>query len=213
MIRSESNAAMWTLVVVTVLVTVLSAINPHDYATWFFELMLGWIGVGVLVAIRPRLRFSGLIYYVCAVHVVVLGLGAHYTYAEMPVFNWLKEAWDLSRNHFDRVGHFFQGFTPALLVREVFIRRTGLRRGKLLALVSIALPLAFSALYEILEAGWVIAFYPQEGPSWLGMQGDIWDAQWDMFMAFSGATVAVLGFSRLHDRSMRVLADDRDEAK
>jgi putative membrane protein len=207
--ETRRDYALWAMVAVAVAVTAASAIHPHDYATWFFELMLGWIGVGVLLAIHPWVRFSGLVYYVCAVHVLVLGLGAHYTYAEMPLFNWLKDALGFSRNHFDRVGHFFQGFTPALLTREVLLRRTGLGRGKMLALVTVAVPLAFSAMYEILEALWVQLFYRESGPSWLGMQGDIWDAQWDMFMAFTGAVVVVAVFSRLHDRSMGKLESGR----
>ena len=207
--ETRRDYALWAMVAVAVAVTAASAIRPHDYPTWFFELMLGWIGVGVLLAIHPWVRFSGLVYYVCAAHVLVLGLGAHYTYAQMPLFNWLKDALGLSRNHFDRVGHFFQGFTPALLTREVLLRRTGLGRGKMQVLVCIAVPLAFSAMYEILEAGWVMAFYPNEGASWLGMQGDTWDAQWDMFMAFCGASVATLAFWPLHDRSMGKLESDR----
>ena len=203
-----SKHAMWVLVGVTLAVTGLSAIEPYDYPTWAFELMLGWIGVAVLVGINRKVLFSGLVYYVAAVHVVVLGIGAHYTYAEMPLFNWMKEAWGLSRNHFDRVGHFMQGFTPALMMREVMLRRMKMERGKMLVLISVAVPLAFSALYEILEAGWVVAFYPQEGAGWLGMQGDTWDAQWDMCMAMVGAVVAVGVFGRWHDRSMG-LADNR----
>jgi len=201
--RAREHWAIWTLIVVVVAATIWSTIAPHDYPTWFFEIMLGLPGVVVLVVIYGRFRFSSLIYLVASVHFVVLAVGAKYTYAEEPLFNWLRQAFELSRNHFDRVGHFMQGVTPALLARELLVRTSRLRPGKWLSFISVCVPLAISAFYELLEFWWVQAFYPERGPDWLGHQGDVWDAQWDMTMALLGATLAVAIFSRIHDRTIK----------
>lgn len=201
--RANSSWAVWTLIIVAAVATAFSAVRPHDYPTWFFEIMLGVPGVVLLAATYRRFRFSSLVYVVCAVHFVVLAVGAKYTYELVPLFTWIKEVLGLSRNHFDRVGHFMQGFTPALLMRELLLRTSTLRRGKWLTLVCICVPLAFSAFYELLEMWCVAAFYATEGNQWLGMQGDVWDAQWDMTMALCGAIVALAFFRRLHDRTMR----------
>ena len=184
---------------------VWSAIRPVDYGVWIFELSLGLVGVAFLVATRRRYPFSGLVYGLAAIHFVILACGAKYTYAEMPLFNWLRDAFHLSRNHFDRVGHLAQGFIPAMFVRE-FLRRTGgLKPGVLVGFLSVSVCLAFSAFYEILEWWMVVGFYPTSGPEWLGMQGDPWDAQEDMLMALIGSTVAILSLSSIHERSMAAL--------
>ncbi|MEZ5396952.1 MAG: DUF2238 domain-containing protein [Bryobacterales bacterium] len=151
---------------------------------------LGAAGILVLYLIRNRFRFSNLVYVVAAIHYVVLSIGAKYTYADVPLFDWLQQALDLSRNHFDRVGHFMQGVTPALVMREVLFRRTGIGKGVWLALCSVSVAMAFSALYEILEWLWVVWFYPDAGPEWLGMQGDPFDAQADMLMATLGGLLS-----------------------
>jgi putative membrane protein len=186
--------------------TLWSAVRPADYATWLFELLLGAAGVCVLVALRRRFPFSSFVYGVVAVHYVVLAIGAKYTYAEEPFFSWLRDAGYFSRNHFDRVGHFFQGLTPALLTRELLLRTTNVGRGCLLTLLGVSVALAFSACYELIEWWWVLAFYPTSGPEWLGMQGDPWDAQGDMLMALCGGLVSALLLARPHDRSLRWLA-------
>jgi len=201
------------LLLVAAGVTVWSAMHPADYATWFFELFIGAIGVAVLAVSSGRFRFSGFVYLVVALHYVILATGAKYTYAQVPLFNWLRDVLDLSRNHFDRVGHFAQGVTPALLTREVLLRTTGLGRGKWLACLSICVALAFSAFYEILEWIWVVLFYPDRGPEWLGMQGDSWDAQADMLMALLGGLVAVLGFSGVHDKSIAAIQHPAETPK
>jgi len=184
---------------------VWSAIRPADYATWFFELFLGVAYVVTLIALRRTFPFSTLVCAVAAVHFVVLGVGAKYTYAEVPLFNWLRDAFDLSRNHFDRVGHYMQGVTPALVMREVLLRKTGIGRNAWLTFSSVSVALAFSALYEILEWLWVAAFYPDQGPEWLGMQGDMFDAQADMLMAFLGGLTSAVVLARAHDTSLRDL--------
>jgi putative membrane protein len=196
---------VWLLLAVVGLATAWSLANPADYATWFFEIVPGGIGVVVLAAISSRFRFSSLLYAVVAIHFVVLAAGAKYTYAEMPLFNWLRDSLQLSRNYYDRIGHLFQGITVALLAREILIRYARIGRGTILGLLAVGMALAFSALYELVEWWWVILFYPDHGPQWLGMQGDPWDAQGDMFMALCGAVLVVVALSRLHDRSIRAV--------
>lgn len=192
--------ALVVTLAVALTATVLSAIGARDLATWAFELVLGGFALGVLAFTHGRQRFSNVAYGAAAVHFVVLAIGAHYTYGEVPAFDWLRETLDLSRNHFDRLGHFLQGFVPALFAREIFLARTNVR-GVLLGIVVSSVCLAFSASYEILETLVVIVFYPNEGPEWLGMQGDPWDAQWDMTMALSGSVLAQLVFGRVQPPS------------
>lgn len=202
--RRHNNTPLWIMLAVVLASTAWSAVGAHDYATWFFELLIGGMGVGVLVALSRRFRFTPVVYLVAAAHFVVLSIGAKYTYELAPPGNWLRDAFGLDRNPFDRVGHFAQGFTPALVTREVLIRVGELRRAWLVNLLSIAVPLAFSALYELLEWGWVMAFYRDQGPEWLGMQGDPWDAQWDMFMALLGAVAALVCLGRLQSRQLAI---------
>ncbi|HPD13693.1 MAG TPA: DUF2238 domain-containing protein [Planctomycetota bacterium] len=190
------------LVVFCSAVLVWSAIRPHSYDVWAFEIAAGVIGVAVLAALYPRFRFSNLAYVLVAVHFAILAVAAKYTYAEMPLFNWLRDALGLSRNHYDRVGHFAQGFVPAILAREVLRRTAGLRPGGMLSLLCACVCLAISAAWEIIEWWIVVFFYPTSGPEWLGLQGDVWDAQWDMFLALAGAVAALVLLSRRHDRSM-----------
>jgi putative membrane protein len=204
--KSQPPAIKYMLLPTMALALIWSGTSPHDYATWFFELFLGLAGVFLLVAIAPRFRFSTLVYVVVAAHFVILAIGAKYTYAEMPLFNWLRDNWGLSRNHFDRVGHFAQGFTPALITREILLRRTLIGRGWILDLIVISMALAFSACYEILEVVWVVVFYPDKGPEWLGMQNDPYDAQWDMTCALLGAITAVVCLGRAQDRSIEALS-------
>ena len=193
---------MSLLLIGTFLVTVWSFIGAADLFTWFFELMMGAAGILILAFTYKRFYFSNFFLSVAFVHYVVLALGAHYPYAEMPLFDWIKDQLDLQRNHFVRVGHFMQGVTPALLVVEWLIRRSELTNMKIISATAVCAGLAFSAFYEILEWLWVIVFYPDTGPEWLGMQGDPWDAQGDMFMALCGALLAVTVLSTFHRRSI-----------
>jgi len=179
-----------------------SAYRPYSYDVWVFEVSLGLVGLAVLTVTYPRFRFSNLVYILVGIHFAILCIGAKYTYAEMPLFNWLRDTFGLPRNYYDRVGHFAQGFIPAIIVREILIRKTDLKPRKMVGFLSVAVCLAASAFYEFIEWWVVIFLYPNEGAEWLGLQGDIWDAQCDMFMAFLGATLSVLLLTRLHDRSM-----------
>lgn len=186
-------------------VTIWSLISPSDYWVWLFEISPGLIGVALLALVYRRFPFSNLIYILVGLHFLILAVAAKYTYAEMPVFNWLKTALELERNHYDRVGHFFQGFVPAIITREFLLRMTDLKCGKILGFLCISVCLAISAFWELLEWRIVAAFYKEEGQQWLGTQGDVWDAQWDMFMAFLGASLSILLLSRLHNRSMEAV--------
>jgi putative membrane protein len=143
--RPFANRCLLAVVIAT---TVWSGIRPADYATWFFELFLGAIGVSLLVATSRRYGFSNLVYTIVALHYVVLAVGAKYTYAEVPLLNWLRDGFGLARNHFDRVGHFAQGLTPALVVREALIRWTGLGRSRWTPICALSAALAFSAVRD-----------------------------------------------------------------
>ncbi len=190
------------LVVVCAAVLAWSAIRPYSYDVWLFEIAPGVIGVAALAATVRWFRFSVLVYVLVGVHFAVLAIAAKYTYAEMPLFNWLRDAAGLSRNHYDRVGHFMQGFVPAIVAREILLRTTPLRPGKMLAFLCAAVCLAISAFWELLEWWVVMLFYRESGQEWLGLQGDVWDPHWDMFLALTGAVMALLLLSRLHDRSI-----------
>ena len=190
------------MIVVSAAFLVWSGIAPVDRGVWVFENVPGVVGVTILCAVYHRFRFSGLVYGLVAFHFAILAIGGKYTYALNPVFEWLRETLNLARNHYDRVGHFAQGFFPAIVVREVLIRTSPLERGKWVFFLSTAVCLAFSAIWELIEWWMVILLYPDQGPAWLGTQGDAWDAQQDMFMALSGAVLSLLVLSRLHDRSM-----------
>jgi putative membrane protein len=199
----SQSRAIWLLLATAILATAWSAWNPVDYATWAFELVPGGIATAVLLwlAFTGRFRFTPIIYIVCALQFIILACGAKYTYAEMPLFNYLRDHFHLSRNYFDRVGHFFQGVSPALVARELLIRRTNIRP-RWASFLGLSVATAFSACYEILEWRWVVAFYPDQGPEWLGMQGDPWDAQGDMLMAFCGALFVALILSHWQDRQI-----------
>jgi putative membrane protein len=191
-------------------VTAWSLVHPKDYQVWVFEIAAGVAGLAVLMFARRRFPLSALACVLVGLHFLVLATGAKYTYAEMPLFSWLRDTLGLARNHFDRVGHFMQGFTPEILTREVLLRTTGLRPGKMIAFLCVSVALAISAFWELLEWWIVIFVYPSSGPEWLGLQGDAWDAQGDMLMAMVGAILAVLALSRAHDRSMRRVTGEEE---
>jgi len=207
----DSNTLLWVLGAIMVAAVAWSATDPPDYGVWVFELVPGSIATAILVLTFKRFRFSNLAYFLICGQFLVLATGAKYTYAEVPLFDWLQDQLDLRRNHFDRLGHFLQGFVPAIILRELLLRLSPLHRGKCLFVVVISICLAFSACYEILEVWVVLLFYPESGPEWLGLQGDPYDAQWDMTMALIGATLAQLTLGRLHDRSISAVVARTDQ--
>jgi putative membrane protein len=189
-------------------VSVWSAIQPHDRYTWFLEVFPVMIALPLLLFTYKRFPFSRLAYGLMLVHAIILLIGGHYTYAEMPLFNWLRDANGWDRNYYDRLGHVAQGFIPAIVAREILLRTSTLRPGKWLFFLVLCVALAISALYEMLE-WWVAVASGSDAVAFLATQGDVWDTQWDMFLALLGALAALLLLSGLHDRSMRRLGAPR----
>ena len=187
-----------------VLFLILSGIHPHDRFTWVLEVFPVLIGVPILVWIYPRFRFTRLVYTLLWLHAIILMVGGHYTYAQVPLGFWIQDAFGFARNHYDRIGHFAQGFIPALLAREVFIRTSPLGGSRWLPFVVICFCLAFSAFYELIEF-WTALASGEAATDFLGTQGDPWDTQWDMQLALIGAIVSLLALSRLHDRQLAEL--------
>jgi putative membrane protein len=189
------------LLATAALVLVWSAVRPHDYFTWILEVFPALIGGAVLIATFHRFRFTTLVYVLITIHAMILMLGGHYTYAEVPLGNWIRDAFGLARNDFDRIGHFAQGFVPALIAREVLIRRGVVRRGAWLSFIVVSICLAISAAYELVE--WLTAISTgTAADAFLGTQGDPWDTQEDMATAFVAAIIAAVGFGRLHDHAL-----------
>jgi len=182
----------------------ISGINPYDRLTWFMEIAPILIAVPILLATSPRFRFTALAYRLIFIHALILMIGGHYTYARVPFGFWMQDLLGLARNHYDRLGHLAQGFIPAIVIREILVRKSPLVPGKMLFFLVVCVCLALSAFYEFIEWWTALA----EGPAavdFLGTQGDIWDTQWDMFMAFIGAIIAQIGLSKIHDSELRFL--------
>lgn len=182
--------------------TAASALGCTDTATWWMETAPTWIGLLVLALLRQHWTPTPLVIAVLCVHALILAVGGHFTYAEVPFGHWLRDALALERNPFDRIGHCFQGITPALLVRELLWRTPALRVQPWISAVPIAAAGSISALYELIE--WLAAvLLGQSAEAFLGTQGDEWDAQADMLCAFCGATLVVVVLSRWHSRQLR----------
>jgi len=195
-----------TLWVAAALVFVWSAIGPKDALTWGMEVAPAVIGAVLLAATRKRFPLTPLAQGWIAAHMIVLMVGGHYTYAEVPLFDWIRDLFHFERNHYDRVGHFAQGFVPALLCREILLRRGVLARRAWLPFVVISFCLALSATYELIE--WAAALVMGQGAdAFLGTQGDPWDTQTDMFLAGVGAAASLAVLRRAHDRQLAVLRE------
>jgi putative membrane protein len=182
-------------------VFIWSGIRPNDRFTWVLEVLPAVVALAVLLATYRRFRFTRLAYLLMWGQALILLVGAHYTYAEMPLFNWLRDGLHLSRNHYDRVGHLAQGFVPAIVAREILRRTTPLRPGKMLFFLVVSICLAASAFYEFIE-WWVALATGDAAEKFLGTQGDVWDTQWDMFMCFLGAILSQLLLAKIHDREL-----------
>jgi putative membrane protein len=188
------------------LALVVSGVGPHDRLTWGLEVAPIVIAGAVLVATARRFPLTPLAYRLIFVHALILMVGGHYTYAEVPLGDWVADALGLSRNPYDRLGHFAQGFVPAIVVREILLRRSPLRPGKWLVFLVLCVGLAISAAYELFE-WWTAVIGGESAEAFLGTQGDQWDTQWDMFMALVGAATAQALLGRLHDRQIASLPE------
>ena len=180
---------------------VWSGIHPHDRFTWFLEVFPAIIAGIVLLATYRRFRLSNLLYVLIAIHAMILMVGGKYTYAEVPLGAWMQRWFGFARNHYDRIGHFAQGFVPTIAAREILIRIARYRRDAWLYVVTFAIALSISALYELLEWS-VAAMTGTAADAFLGTQGDVWDTQKDMLLACIGAVTALVLLPRWHDRSM-----------
>jgi putative membrane protein len=189
-----------SIVVVVCIATV--ADPPAGRISWLLEVGPGIAGIIVLIVLYKRFPMSQMVYVCVFLHVLILIYGGYYTYALTPLGNWAREAFGFSRNHYDRVGHIALGVFPAFIIREVLLRKTPLQRGGWLYFIIISIVLAVAAFWELLEWWVALVVASDVGTAFLGSQGDIWDAQWDMFLALLGAMVVLPILSRLHDRSM-----------
>jgi putative membrane protein len=197
----DDARAFWIMAAVAALALVASGLWPRDRATWLMEVAPILIALPILVATHRRFPLTPLLYGLIAFHACVLAVGGHYTYAEVPLGFWFRDALGLARNHYDRLGHLAQGFVPALVARELLLRTSPLRPGKWLFTIVTGLALAISALYELIEWGAAVAL-GQGADAFLGTQGDPWDTQWDMFFAFLGAMLAQALLARVQDRQL-----------
>ena len=183
---------------------VISGIKPYDRATWWMEVAPVLIAAPILAATYRHFPLTTLLYCLIAIHALVLILGGAYTYARVPLGFWLQDWFGFERNPYDRIGHFMQGFVPAILAREILLRTHSVRTKKMAAFLSVCVALAFSAFYELLE-WWAALALGQGAHEFLGTQGDPWDTQADMFLALIGAGSALVLLSRIHDRQVQAL--------
>ncbi len=189
------------LLTVVAVALVVSAIGPTDRLTWWLEVAPVLIAAPVLYLTARRFPLTSLLFVLIAIHALILILGGHYTYAMVPPGYWVQDLFDLARNPYDRLGHFAQGFVPAMIAREILLRKTPLRRGGWLFFIVCCICLAVSACYEFIE-WWAAIIGGGSAEAFLGMQGDVWDTQWDMFLALCGSITAQLTLARVHDRAL-----------
>jgi len=191
------------LLLIVLIIFVWSVIKPVSYLDWLAEVSPAVVAIIIVVAIYNKFRLTTLSYFIIALLSILTFIGGHYTYSEVPLFNWIKEEFHLQRNDYDRFGHFLKGLM-AIVIREILIRKTPLVKGAWLTGITISIMLAIAALYEIIE--WLstkISKGSEGAKDFVGMQGDRWDAQWDMLSAFLGTILALLLFTKLHDKLLR----------
>jgi putative membrane protein len=179
-----------------------SGINPKDSFIWFLEVAPALIGLIILGVTFKTFRLTTLTYILILLHSIILMIGGHYTYAEVPFFDWLKEYFDLARNNYDKIGHFAQGFIPAIIAREILLRKNVVTRSSWLAFIVVSICLAISAFYELIE-WWVAILSGESAEAFLGTQGYVWDTQSDMAIALLGSVMALIIFSRVHDNQLK----------
>lgn len=181
-----------------------SGVRPYDRFTWFLEVLPAIIGFAIIAKTMRRFPLTPLVYWLILLHCVILMIGGKYTYAQVPLFNWLRDVLELQRNHYDKIGHLAQGFVPAIIARELLLRLTPLTRGRWLAFLILCVCLAVSAFYELIE-WWVALLSGEDAEAFLGTQGYVWDTQSDMGCALLGAIAALLLLPKWHDRQLERL--------
>jgi len=206
---SRYQTTVWLFIFMAALIW--SAVAPKDYLTWLLEVFPALVGLIVLAYTYRRFPLTPLVYWLILVHSIILMVGGHYTYAQVPLFNWIAEVFEQARNNYDKVGHVAQGFVPVLIVREIFIRRRVVNGAKWTHFLSVSVCLAISALYELIE--WIVALLSREAAdSFLGTQGYIWDTQSDMAWALFGAIAGLVFLGRLHDMQIAAIEQSRVSA-
>jgi putative membrane protein len=193
---------LFLLLVVTA-VFIWSAIKPASYRTWLLEVSPAVVGLIIVIASYNKFRFTTLSYVIITILAIMMFVGGHYIYSKVPLFDWIKDAYDLKRNHYDRFGHLLKGLF-AIVLREILLRKTPLTKGPWLVAIVLSMSLAIAALYEIIE--WLVSKISKGGEAaknFLGIQGDIWDTQWDMLCCLIGSIVALFIFSKLHNRLLK----------
>ena len=185
--------------VLTLIILVCSLFFSRDRFNWILEVFPALIGIPILVFTYKRFQFTNLVYALAVIHVLILATGGVYTYAKVPLGFWMQHWFGFARNHYDRIGHFAQGFIPAVIFRELLLRTSPMKRGKWLFFIVVAVCLGISAFYELIEFASALSM-GASADSFLGSQGDIWDAQWDMTFALIGASCFMIVFTRVHDR-------------
>jgi putative membrane protein len=188
---------IYTLLGLTVLLLIWSAINPFEYFTWFLEVLPAVIGVLVLIFTFKKFRFTNFVYVLIFFHCVILIVGGHYTYVEVPLFDWMQETFNKTRNNYDKVGHFAQGLVPAMIARELLGRKKVINSNSWLNFIVVCIAMAISVAYEFIE--WAVSLGTGEGgDSFLGTQGYIWDTQSDMLYATIGVILTLIIFGEYH---------------
>lgn len=192
---------LWLLLGMTFVVLVLTGYKPFDLTTWFLEVFPVLVAIPLLALTREGFPLTRLLYWLIFVHALILMVGGHYTYARVPLGFWMQDWFDLARNHYDRIGHIAQGFVPAMITREILLRRSPLVRGKWLFFLVLCVCMFVSVFYEFIE-WWVALIAEGASIEFLGTQGDVWDTHWDMFLALCGAILAQVLLARVHDRQL-----------
>jgi putative membrane protein len=190
----------WLAVYFTVLIW--SVINPADYFTWILEVFPALVGFGILALTYKRFPLTPLVYFLILIHCIILMVGGHYTYADVPLFNWLRDYFSMERNNYDKIGHLAQGFIPALIAREILLRLKIVAKRGWLSFIVVCICLAISAFYELVE-WWAALLSGEAAEAFLGTQGYVWDTQSDMALALAGAILSLMLLSTIHDAQIR----------
>lgn len=198
----------WVYLIIFFAVALWSGINPYETGLWFLEAGMCLVGVAILALTFKRFKFTDLTYTFILIHIIILFVGAHYSYAKVPLFDWIKDVFDQSRNNYDKVGHFAQGFVPAMIARELLIRLDVLKKRSWLPFLVVSICLAISAFYEFIE-WWVAVLSNDVADDFLGTQGYVWDTQSDMFCAMIGAICMLIFFSKIQDKQIQQRLSDR----